>query len=70
MIGDKQQTTIKVIGQEGVAIPRVPDSIGLIATQLVMNVHLRSLRAEYNDLRQSIAVRPASPIDGLPSFSR
>jgi chemotaxis protein methyltransferase CheR len=37
MIGDDRQTTIKVIGQEGVAIPRVPESIGLIATELVMN---------------------------------
>ena len=55
MIGDNRQITIKVIGQEGVAIPRVAESIGLIATELVMNAIKHAFPIEQGDGRIVIA---------------
>jgi chemotaxis protein methyltransferase CheR len=37
MVGDDRQITIKAVGQGGVATSRDAESIGLIATELIMN---------------------------------
>ncbi len=55
MIGDNRQITIKVIGTGGVATPREAESIGLIATELVMNAIKHAFLAEQNDGRIVIA---------------
>jgi chemotaxis protein methyltransferase CheR len=55
MIGDSQQIKIKVIGQGGVANSRDAESIGLIATELVMNAIKHAFPPEESDGRIVIA---------------
>jgi chemotaxis protein methyltransferase CheR len=55
MIGDNRQITIKVVGEGGAATPREAESIGLIATELVMNAIKHAFPAEQSDGRIVIA---------------
>jgi chemotaxis protein methyltransferase CheR len=55
MIGDNRQITIKVDGEGGVATPREAESIGLIATELVMNAIKHAFPTEQSDGRIVIA---------------
>lgn len=55
MIGDNRQITIKVVGEGGAATPREAESIGLIATELVMNSIKHAFPAEQNDGRIVVA---------------
>jgi len=55
MIGDNRQITIKVDGKGGVATPREAESIGLIATELVMNAIKHAFPGEPSNGRIVIA---------------
>ncbi len=55
MIGDNRQITVKVIGSQGFATPSVAESIGLIATELVMNAIKHAFPIEHGDCRIVIA---------------
>lgn len=55
MISDNRPITIKVVGEGGLATPRDAESIGLIATELVMNAIKHAFPAEQNDGRIVIA---------------
>jgi chemotaxis protein methyltransferase CheR len=55
MISDNRQITIKVVGEGGVATPREAESIGLIATELVMNAIKHAFPTEQSDGRIVIA---------------
>jgi two-component sensor histidine kinase len=55
MVGDNRHISIKVAGQGGSAIPRDAESIGLIATELVMNAIKHAFPGEQNDGRILIA---------------
>src|SRR4029078_1763667 len=55
MIADNRQITIKVVGEGGVATSREAESIGLIATELVMNAIKHAFPAEQSDGRIVIA---------------
>lgn len=55
MIGDNRQITIKVVGEGGVAAPREAESIGLIATELVMNAIKHAFPVEQSNGRIVIA---------------
>ena len=55
MIGDNRQITIKVVGEGGVATSRDAESIGLIATELVINAIKHAFRTEQSDGRIVIA---------------
>lgn len=46
MIGDSRPITVKVVGGEGVATSRQAESLGLIATELVMNALKHAFPAE------------------------
>ena len=55
MIGDSRQITIEVIGRGGVATCRDAESIGLIATELVMNAIKHAFPVEESDGRIVVA---------------
>jgi chemotaxis protein methyltransferase CheR len=55
MISDSRPITIKVIGEGGRATPREAESIGLIATELVMNAIKHAFPTEQSDGRIVIA---------------
>lgn len=55
MIGDNRQITIKVVGEGGAATPREAESLGLIATELIMNAIKHAFPAEQSDGRIVIA---------------
>jgi two-component sensor histidine kinase len=55
MIGDNRQITIKVVGKGGAATAREAESIGLIATELVMNAIKHAFTADQSDGRIVIA---------------
>ena len=55
MIGDSRQVTIKVIGDGGHATSREAESLGLIATELVMNALKHAFPPEKSDGRIVIA---------------
>jgi two-component sensor histidine kinase len=55
MIGDTRQITIKVVGDGGIATPREAESIGLIATELVMNALKHAFPTDKSDGRIVIA---------------
>jgi chemotaxis protein methyltransferase CheR len=55
MISDNRPIAIKVVGEGGIATPRDAESIGLIATELVMNAIKHAFPAEQNDGRIVIA---------------
>ena len=55
MIGDTRQITIKVVGEGGAAAPREAESIGLIATELVMNAIKHAFLPAQSDGRIVIA---------------
>ena len=55
MIGDDRQITIKVVGEGGGAISRDAESIGLIATELIMNAIKHAFPREQSDSRIVVA---------------
>ena len=55
MIGDSRQVTIKVVGDGGSATSREAESLGLIATELVMNALKHAFPPEKSDGRIVIA---------------
>jgi chemotaxis protein methyltransferase CheR len=55
MISDNRSITVKVIGKGGIATPREAESIGLIATELVMNAIKHAFPTEQGDGRIVIA---------------
>lgn len=55
MIGDNRHITIKVVGEGGVATSSEAESIGLIATELVMNAIKHAFPTEQSDGRIVIA---------------
>jgi chemotaxis protein methyltransferase CheR len=55
MISDNRSITVKVIGKGGIATPREAESIGLIATELVMNAIKHAFPTEQSDGRIVIA---------------
>lgn len=55
MIGDDRKIAVKVVGEGGVASPRVAESVGLIATELVMNAIKHAFPAGHSDGRIVIA---------------
>ena len=55
MIGDNRQITIKVVGEGSIATSRDAESIGLIATELVMNAIKHAFPTDKNDSRIVIA---------------
>jgi len=55
MIGDDRQITIKVVGEGGGAISRDAESIGLIATELIMNAIKHAFPSEQSDGRIVVA---------------
>ncbi len=55
MIGDNRQVTIKVIGEGGTATTREAESLGLIATELVMNALKHAFPSDKSDGRIVIA---------------
>jgi two-component sensor histidine kinase len=55
MIGDDRRITIKVVGEGGGATPREAESIGLIATELVMNALKHAFPTDKCDGRIVIA---------------
>lgn len=55
VIGDNRHVTIKVVGEGGTATSREAESLGLIATELVMNSIKHAFPTEKNDGRIVIA---------------
>ena len=55
MISDNRPITIKVVGEGGIANPREAESIGLIATELVMNAIKHAFPTDQSDGRIVIA---------------
>ena len=55
MIGDHRRVTIKVVGKGGIAPSREAESLGLIATELVMNALKHAFPADKSDGRIVIA---------------
>lgn len=55
MIGDSGRVTIKVVGKGGIAPSREAESLGLIATELVMNALKHAFPADKSDGRIVIA---------------
>jgi chemotaxis protein methyltransferase CheR len=61
MIGDNRRITIRVVGEGGVATPREAESIGLIATELIMNAIKHAFPTEQSDGRIVIAYDVEGP---------
>jgi chemotaxis protein methyltransferase CheR len=55
MIGDDRQITIRVVGEGGAASSRDAESIGLIATELIMNAIKHAFPSEQSNGRIVIA---------------
>lgn len=61
MISDNRPITIKVVGEGGMATPREAESIGLIATELVMNAIKHAFPTDQADGRIVIAYEVDGP---------